>query len=467
MKGTNIRQFCREEYHREYYCTNPIAVAFVWLWSVRVFSLLRSFLIICLVWILTAAFPDPKYLQIIMAFLSNSSVRWWYIVVVAIIQFMTCSATKYASISAFVPSFRSIKDPHAHISSSLTHASRPSRTSYADGQCSLAASTSSSTEENVVKFIDGGFSKPNNETNTPEEKSYQEIDKELLVNQTENTPLGLLTQDSKRDMLTVMRQLSSMGRRQDDMIGSTVSNKKDGASRRQNAVIVERLLDRLLKEYQYSTEFSTDDNNDRQRTKYTHHDNINARTYNLAIKAWANANVRGSAEKAERVLKRLKIANINNDAEQPLTATTTSTSSSSSSLQPDIYSFAYCYAAWYKEATFAATNIGNMKASSSAMRKAESVLQSMKHVLMKKENKDDSYALSHSSQNIVEDVNSLLVLWSNTNVHLPDLSEKFLRFIHDENRETNDTWFNVRSFNLVINGEFCFQHFNNLCCMPI
>ena len=166
-------------------------------------------------------------------------------------------------------------------------------------------------------------------------------------------------------------------------------------------------------------------------------------------------------------MKRLKIANINNDAEQPLTATTTSTSSSSSSLQPDIYSFAYCYAAWYKEATFAATNIGNMKASSSAMRKAESVLQSMKHVLMKKENKDDSYALSHSSQNIVEDVNSLLVLWSNTNVHLPDLSEKFLRFIHDENRETNDTWFNVRSFNLVINGEFCFQHFNNLCCMPI
>jgi len=86
---------------------------------------------------------------------------------------------------------------------------------------------------------------------------------------------------------------------------------------------------------------------------------------------------------------------------------------------------------------------------------------------MKKENKDGSNALSHSSQNIVEDVNSLLVLWSNTNVHLPDLSEKFLRFIHDENRETNDRWFNVRSFNLVINGEFCFQHFNNLCCMPI
>lgn len=405
-----------------------------------------------------------------MAFLNKSSARWWYIIVVAvaIIQFMTGSATKWSpAITTFVPSFRrSRRDPHAHISFSKVDAPHPYRTFYADGQCSLAASTSTSTEENVVKFIDGGSSKAINETNTPEEKSYQEIDKVLLVNQTENTPLGLLTQDSKRDMLTVMRQLSSMGRRQDDMIGSTASNKKDGASRRQDAVIVERLLDRLLKEYQYSTEFSTDDNNDRQRTKYTHHDNINARTYNLAIKAWANANVRGSAEKAERVLKRLKIANINNDAEQPLTATTTSTSLSSS-LQPDIYSFAYCYAAWYKESTFAATNIGNMKASSSAMRKAESVLQSMKQVLMKKENKDDSYALSHSSQNIVEDVNSLLVLWSNTNVHLPDLSEKFLRFIHDENRETNDTWFNVRSFNLVINGEFCFQHFNNLCCMPI
>ena len=48
----------------------------------------------------------------------------------------------------------------------------------------------------------------------------------------------------------------------------------------------------------------------------------------------------------------------------------------------DIYSFAYCYAAWYKEATF-----GN----GSAMRKAESVLQSMKQVLMKKEDTDIIY----------------------------------------------------------------------------
>ena len=387
-----------------------------------------------------------------MAFLIKGSARWWYIVVaVAVIQFVTVSATKWSpAITTFVPSFRSRRNPQAHISK--VDAPLPYITSYAGGQCILSASTSSSTEENVVKFIEGS-SILNNETSTPEEQNYQEIDKMLLVNQTENTPLGLLTQDSKRDMLTLMRQLSSMGRRKDDMIGSTASNKKYAASRRQDAIIVERLLNRLLKEYQYSTEFSTDDNNGRQRTKYTHRDNINARTYNLAIKAWANANVRGSAEKAERVLKRLKIANINNDAEQPLPATTTS-ASLSSSLRPDIYSFAYCYAAWYKESIFAATNIGNMKASSSAMRKAESVLQSMKQVLMKEENKDgSSNTLSHSSQNIVEDVNSLLVLWSNTNVHLPDLSEKFVRFIHDESGETNDTWLNVRSYNLVINGE--------------
>ena len=268
-----------------------------------------------------------------MAFLIKGSARWWYIVVaVAVIQFAP-------AISTFVPSFRSRRIPQAHISK--VDAPLPYLTSYAGGQCILSASTSSSsTEENVVKFIEGSPI-PNNETSTPEEQNYQEIDKMLLVNQTENTPLGLLTQDSKRDMLTLMRQLSSMGRRQDDMIGSTASNKKDAASRRQDAIIVERLLDRLLKEYQYSTEFSTDDNNGRLRTKYTHRDNINARIYNLAIKAWANANVRGSAEKAERVLKRLKIANINDDAERPLSATTKSTSLSSS-LHPDIYSFAYC-----------------------------------------------------------------------------------------------------------------------------
>ena len=125
-----------------------------------------------------------------MAFLNKSSARWWYIVVtVAIIQFMTGSATKWSpAITTFVPSFRSRRDPQAHISFSKVDAPHPYRTFYADGQCSLAASTSSSTEENVVKFIAGGSSKAINETSTHEEKSYQEIDKVLLVNQTENTP---------------------------------------------------------------------------------------------------------------------------------------------------------------------------------------------------------------------------------------------------------------------------------------
>jgi len=237
-----------------------------------------------------------------------------------------------------------------------------------------------------------------------------EIDKFELMNQTEAIPLGELTQDYKRDMLTVMRQLSSMGRRQDDIIGST-------KQRRSDAQIVERMLDRLLKEYQYSIEFT---------------DNVKSISseYNLAIKAWANANVPGSAKNAARILKRLKIANINNVS-----------GDEKASAKADIYSFAYCYAAWYKEATF-----GN----GSAMRKAESVLQSMKQVLMKKE--DTDIYLSHSYQNMVEDVNSLLVMWSNTNIKLPGLSQQFLRFIEVESKGTGGNWLNTRSYNLVINA---------------
>jgi hypothetical protein len=71
----------------------------------------------------------------------------------------------------------------------------------------------------------------------------------------------------------------------------------------------------------------------------------------------------------------------------------------------------------------------------------------MKQVLMKGDAKERLL-------NMVEDVNSLLVMWSNTNPKLPDLSEKFLRFIEVESGGTNDTWLNARSYNLVINGEF-------------
>ena len=53
---------------------------------------------------------------------------------------------------------------------------------------------------------------------------------------------------------------------------------------------------------------------------------------------------------------------------------------------------------------------------------------------------------------MVEDVNSLLVMWSNTNVKLPGISDKFLRFIEDESKGTSGNWLNTRSYNLVINA---------------
>jgi len=341
---------------------------------------------------------------------------------------MLCLAEAASPASLFVPSFsdpRHRQRSHGqHPASASLHATVPPSRTHAKTLTVSAAAPFIEGEMTVVK-ASGSIPKNNDEANT----TKYEIDNLLLVEQTENTPLGQLTQDTKRDMLTVMRQLSSMGRRQDDIVATS---SKDGAysrQRRQDATTVERLLDRLLKDYQYSSEFTHDD-------RKVNQDNVNARTYNLAIKAWANANVRGSAEKAERILKRLKVANINRGKTDAPPAI---------SLQPDLYSFAYCYAAWYRESVFAGHSIGNEKASSIAKRKAESVLQSMKQVLM--QSNEQSRPL-----NMVEDVNSLLVMWSNTNTNLPDLSETFLRFIDVESTGTNDAWLNTRSYNLVINA---------------
>ena len=329
------------------------------------------------------------------------------------------------------------------------------------------------------------------QTNTndadPPHKKYQEIiDKIAFVEETEIIPPGQLTQDIERDMLSLMRQLSPMGRRQDDNISSFTPDgvlrqsrtlqplpKKDNTlhngtshyarQRRQDATIVERLLDRLLLEYQYSNDDTTDDiitekrENDGdaniQHRRSSNQSNINsARTYNLAIKAWANANVRGSAEKAERVLKRLKIASSSNGKMGNSSIGSRSRNLPTKPLGPDIYSFAYCYAAWYKESIFASKQIDSMKASTIALRKAESVLQSMKQLLMRQRGEDDK-EFNNRQWNMVEDVNSLLTMWSTTDPSLPEMQETFVKFIEVESRDLADIWLNARSFNLVINGE--------------
>jgi len=239
-----------------------------------------------------------------------------------------------------------------------------------------------------------------------------------IVERVQNIPIGKLTKDDKRDMLILMRQLSSMNRRLDDNFSNSLRQ------RRQDATIVEQLLDRLLRERQHSA----DANN--------HEEEILA--LNLAIKAWYNANVKGSAEKAQKLLKRLTEVTTAESKQRQRTAK----ASQLQHQQPDLYSYAYCYAAWYREAVFAEKNVGNTKASLAAMRKAESVLESMKDALMV--SNDDTL-------DMVDDMNSILVIWSN-DVDLPDLSEKFLRFVEKESSKSGDIWTNARSYNLVINA---------------
>ena len=248
------------------------------------------------------------------------------------------------------------------------------------------------------------------------DNNREKTDWRLLVERAESTPPGKLTPDTTRDVLTVMRQLSSAGRRRDDRSSSPTQQ------RRQDATTVERLLNVLLRENQFAK-------SDRRDTHFA----VNTRTYNLAIKAWANANVRGSAEKAERVLHKLRVAHVNAGETHGL----------ATSLKPDLYSFAYCYAAWQRESFFAARTRKDAKVAAAARKRAESVLVSMKQVLMN--NKDQS-----PPSQAAEDVNSLLLLWGTTCQSFPELLETFLRFIDVESR---GTWLNTRSYNLVINGE--------------
>jgi len=87
------------------------------------------------------------------------------------------------------------------------------------------------------------------------------------------------------------------------------------------------------------------------------------------------------------------------------------------------------------------------------LRKAESVLQSMKQLLMLRKSGEDDEHVNDRQWNMVEDVNSLLTMWSTTDPTLPEMQETFVRFIEVESRVVADIWLNARSFNLVINGE--------------
>ena len=282
------------------------------------------------------------------------------------------------------------------------------------GGCHNVILSAASSSTNEGSKTQRSSSKPKRITNSNSKVVEVTTDDQTstsLVEQVQNIPLGKLTRDDKRDMLTLMRQLSSMDRRRDDSFSNSLRQ------RRQDATMVEQLLDRLLRERQHSAEANY------------HEEEVLA--LNLAIKAWYNANVKGSAEKAQKILKRLT---------EVTSAESTKKQREASQLQrqqPDLFSFAYCYAAWYREAVFAEKTVGNTKASLAAMRKAESVLESMKDALMV--SNDDTLDL-------VEDMNSLLVIWSN-DVDLPDLAEKFLRFF-----SSGDQWINTRSYNLVINA---------------
>ncbi|KAL7468481.1 hypothetical protein ACHAXS_008706 [Conticribra weissflogii] len=266
---------------------------------------------------------------------------------------------------------------------------------------------------------------PNNNQQSSSDDSPSKSDKLAFNEEINKIPIGQLTQQNKTDMLLLMRQLSAMDRRRDDIISSPVFS--HARQRRQDATIVERLLERLMQEQEYLFKVDCNDESDTQINSMTRL-NVVA-TVNLAIKAWSNANVRGSAEKAERILNRL----LNNH---------------SIDFHPDIYSFAHCYSAWYRESIFAKEEMRDEKTSSTAMKKAEAILQSMKSILMEKE----VVHLLRESEDVRKDVNSLLETWTNVYRSYPGLAENFLCFLSVQSGGQENLWIDTRSYNIVINA---------------
>jgi len=266
----------------------------------------------------------------------------------------------------------------------------------------------------------------NNDHHSSNEDSSVEIDKVTFTERLDEIPIGLLTQQNKTDMLFTMRQLAAMDRRRDDVISSPEFS--HARQRRQDATIVERLLERFLKEKEYLTKVDCNDEGD-NRFNNKGCRNVVA-TVNLAIKAWANANVRGSAEKAERVLNRL----LNNNCDN---------------YHPDIFSFAHCYSAWYRESIFAREEMRDEKTASTAMKKAEAILQSMKSTLMENEH---SHTLHGTLDDVRKDVNSILETWTNVYRSYPGLAEKFLGFLDVQSQGQETLWIDTRSYNIVINA---------------
>eukprot|EP00986_Skeletonema_menzelii_P016391 scaffold14433_cov156-Skeletonema_menzelii.AAC.2 len=327
---------------------------------------------------------------------------------------------KIRSTTTFVPPHIERHQLHQRCRTTAARAPLPSSTDFgaiSGGFHALLSATSSPTDQGSTIQSSVKSTKRTVENNNDRKIVEAIEDQTSLVERVQKITLGKLTKDDKRDMLTLMRQLSSMNRRQDDSFSNSLRQ------RRQDAMVVEQLLDRLLRERQHMGE------------AHSHEEEVVA--LNLAIKAWYNANVKGSADKAQKLLKRL--------TEVTSAESTKKQRRKDSQLhrhQPDLYSYAYCYAAWYREAVFAEKNIGNSKASSAAMRKAETVLESMKDALM---------LPNGNTLDMVEDMNSLLVIWSN-DIDLPDLAEKFLRFVYKESSESGDQWINTRSYNFVINA---------------
>lgn len=101
-----------------------------------------------------------------------------------------------------------------------------------------------------------------------------------FVDELEKIPLGQMTKENKHNILIAMHQLIST---------KVVSRNNQWC---QTAAIVERLANRIAREQEYSAELKSIQRNKKEPP----------RTYNVAIIAWPNANVRGYAEKAQKIL---------------------------------------------------------------------------------------------------------------------------------------------------------------------
>lgn len=198
---------------------------------------------------------------------------------------------------------------------------------------------------------------------TKEDERVMVSSSKNIVKQILNLPSGSLSQKDVVYLINIMKKTSSMARYGEAKISKidTSTNRSfiSSSPARRDAIVIEKILDRLLEEYREGSEYV--------------HENLDVRIFNLCIFGWANSGVKGSGKATENVLRKLQnfqqyVSNLHNK---------------DLNIQPDVYTYSTIFYTWCRELNLSTKDKGGKKIRTAnlALRKSEEILEEMGRML--------------------------------------------------------------------------------------